>query len=300
MPRKPFGTKPTPRANASYQAQRRHVTVDPITRLEGHGKIDVFLDDKGDVERAYMQVPELRGFEVFSLGRPAEDMPQITSRICGVCPTAHHMASTKTLDDLYQIAPNVCGAQDPRAGLQHVHARGTMRCTCSSWAAPDFIVGPEAPRGGAQHSGRDWEGRRGRRQAGDQHAAAAARAHRLFRRESGAPGARAARGASARGLKKDDLAKFKELARDGVEFALWTLDVFKQIVLAKPRLREAYHLRRLHPQDLLHGNGRRAEQGQLLRREVAGGRLRREGDLQVSPRSNTSITSLSTSSRGAT
>jgi F420-non-reducing hydrogenase large subunit len=75
---------------------QRRITIDPITRLEGHGKIDIFLDDKGDVERAYFQVPELRGFEIFSLGRPAEEMPQITSRICGVCPTAHHMASTNT------------------------------------------------------------------------------------------------------------------------------------------------------------------------------------------------------------
>ncbi len=69
-------------ANADYL--RRRITIDPITRLEGHGKIDIFLDDKGDVERAYFQVPELRGFEVFTRGRPAEDMPQITSRICGV------------------------------------------------------------------------------------------------------------------------------------------------------------------------------------------------------------------------
>src|SRR5512146_334947 len=97
------------RANAAYQLQRRHYTVDPITRLEGHGKIDIFLNDKGDVERAYMQVPELRGFEVFSLGRPAEDMPQITSRICGVCPTAHHMAATKAVDDLYKVQPARAG-----------------------------------------------------------------------------------------------------------------------------------------------------------------------------------------------
>ncbi len=58
-----------------------------MTRLEGHGKIEVFLDDAGEVERAYFQVPELRGFEKFVQGRPVEEMPQITSRICGVCPT---------------------------------------------------------------------------------------------------------------------------------------------------------------------------------------------------------------------
>ena len=75
----------------------RRITIDPITRLEGHGKIDIFLDEAGEVQKAYYQIPELRGFEIFSLGRPAEDMPQITSRICGVCPTAHHMAATKAL-----------------------------------------------------------------------------------------------------------------------------------------------------------------------------------------------------------
>ena len=83
----------------------RRVTIDPITRLEGHGKIDIFLDDHGEVTKAYYQIPELRGFEIFSKGRPAEDMPQITSRICGVCPTAHHMAGTKALDDLYKADP---------------------------------------------------------------------------------------------------------------------------------------------------------------------------------------------------
>jgi len=95
------------RANAAYM--RRRITVDPITRLEGHGKIDIFLDDAGDVDRAYFQIPELRGFEKFAEGRPAEDMPQITSRICGVCPTAHHMAGTKTLDDLYKVKPPPAG-----------------------------------------------------------------------------------------------------------------------------------------------------------------------------------------------
>src|ERR1039458_10877977 len=83
----------------------RRITIEPITRLEGHGRIEVFLDAQGQVERAYFQVPELRGFEKFAQGRPAEDMPQITSRICGVCPTAHHMASTKALDALYRVTP---------------------------------------------------------------------------------------------------------------------------------------------------------------------------------------------------
>ncbi len=83
----------------------KRITIDPITRLEGHGKIEIFLDDAGDVGHTYFQVPELRGFEQFCLGRKAEDMPNITNRICGVCPEAHHMASTKALDAVFGVEP---------------------------------------------------------------------------------------------------------------------------------------------------------------------------------------------------
>jgi len=83
----------------------KKVTINPVTRLEGHGKIEIFLDDKGNVEDAYFQVVELRGFERFCIGRPAEEMPRIVPNICGVCPTPHNMASTKALDDLYSVEP---------------------------------------------------------------------------------------------------------------------------------------------------------------------------------------------------
>ncbi len=81
------------------------ISIDPITRLEGHGKIEIFLDSEGDPEDAVLQVPELRGFEEFSRGRKAEEMPRITERICGVCPEAHHFASTKALDAAYSAQP---------------------------------------------------------------------------------------------------------------------------------------------------------------------------------------------------
>ncbi len=60
------------------------IEIDPISRLEGHGKIAIFLDDAGDVANAYLQIPELRGFEQFCVGRPVEEVPRITPRICGV------------------------------------------------------------------------------------------------------------------------------------------------------------------------------------------------------------------------
>ncbi len=83
----------------------KRIAIDPLTRLEGQGRIELFLDDAGNVEKAFLLVPELRGFEAFLVGRPAEEMPRLTSKICGVCPTAHHMCATKALDDLFRVDP---------------------------------------------------------------------------------------------------------------------------------------------------------------------------------------------------
>ncbi len=123
----------------------REIVVDPITRLEGHGKIDIFLNDEGNVDRAYFQVPELRGFEKFAQGRPAEDMPQITSRICGVCPTAHHMAATKALDDLYKVDPPPA-AKKIRELVYSAFFVEDHALHFFFLGGPDFVVGPTAPK----------------------------------------------------------------------------------------------------------------------------------------------------------
>ncbi len=122
----------------------RRISIDPITRLEGHGKIEIFLDAKGDVSRAFMQVPELRGFEKFAQGRLAEDMPQITSRICGVCPTAHHMAATKALDDLYKVEPPPA-AKAIRELVYNAFMAEDHALHFYFLGGPDFVVGPMAP-----------------------------------------------------------------------------------------------------------------------------------------------------------
>ena len=83
----------------------RRVLIDPITRLEGHGRIDIRLDENGNVTRAYFQVPDFKGFEKFCIGRAAEEMPTLTQKICGVCPTAHHIAAVKALDSLFAVSP---------------------------------------------------------------------------------------------------------------------------------------------------------------------------------------------------
>jgi F420-non-reducing hydrogenase large subunit len=119
------------------------ITINPITRLEGHAKIEIFLNDKGDVEDTYWQVIELRGFERFCIGRPVEELPRITANICGVCPTPHNMASTKALDDLYSVEPT------PTAKLirqLHYNAFYVEDHFIHFFflAAPDFILGPDA------------------------------------------------------------------------------------------------------------------------------------------------------------
>jgi len=121
------------------------ILIDPITRLEGHGKIHIFLDDTGGVDRAFLQIPELRGFEKFVEGRRAEDMPQITSRICGVCPTAHHMAATKALDDLYQVDPPPA-AKKIRELVYSIFMVEDHALHFFFLGGPDFVVGPAAPK----------------------------------------------------------------------------------------------------------------------------------------------------------
>ena len=122
----------------------KKITIDPVTRLEGHGKIEIFLNEEGNVENAYLQIPELRGFEKFCEGRRAEDMPIITPRICGVCPVAHHLASTKALDAAFSVEPTVTAGK----------LRELMNCGYFIYdhtlhfyflGGPDFIMGPDTP-----------------------------------------------------------------------------------------------------------------------------------------------------------
>ncbi|HID50699.1 MAG TPA: Ni/Fe hydrogenase subunit alpha [Anaerolineae bacterium] len=122
----------------------KRITIDPITRLEGHGKIEIFLDEAGEVENAYFQIPELRGFEQFCVGRPAEEMPRITNRICGVCPEAHHMAATKALDALYGVEPS-SAARKVREMFYSAFYVTDHTVHFYALGAPDFVLGPNAP-----------------------------------------------------------------------------------------------------------------------------------------------------------
>jgi len=215
----------------------RTITIDPITRLEGHGKIDIFLDDKGEVEKAYFQVPELRGFEQFAVGRPAEDMPQITSRICGVCPTAHHMAATKAVDDLYKVDPPVA-AKKIRELVYSIFFVEDHALHFYFLGGPDFVVGPTAPKGERNilgvlgkvglEVGKEVIGLR--KQMRELITLAGGKViHPVF----GLPGGVAKR------LTAEDQGKFIAAGDHAVQFAQFSLQVFRDIVLKNPKYVEA-------------------------------------------------------------
>jgi F420-non-reducing hydrogenase large subunit len=219
-------------ASEPHAGRGRRITIDPITRLEGHGKIEIFLDDAGDVERAFFQVPELRGFEKFCEGRPAEEMPRITPRICGVCPTAHHMASTKALDDLWKVEPPRT-AKLLRELIYSAFMVEDHYIHFFFLGGPDFVVGPQAPApernilGVIAKVGLEIAGQviRVRKECRDMIRTLGGKViHPVF----GLPGG------VSRGMSEEEREKFLGTARFTVEFAQFALQVFDDIVLKNP------------------------------------------------------------------
>ena len=119
------------------------ITIEPVTRIEGHAKVTIHLNDAGKVDKAFFHVNEWRGFEKFSEGRPFFEMPQITPRICGICPVSHHLASAKACD-------RVIGVEPPRPALllrELMHMGQTIQSHSMHFfelAAPDLLLGFDA------------------------------------------------------------------------------------------------------------------------------------------------------------
>jgi F420-non-reducing hydrogenase large subunit len=207
----------------------QRISIDPITRLEGHGKIEIFLDDAGEVDNAYFQVPELRGFEVFCLGRPAEEMPRLTNRICGVCPEAHHMAASKALDDLYHVDPPP--AAKKLRELFYMAFYVTDHTThFYALGGPDFVVGPDAPKG--QRNILGVVGAVGT-EAGLKVINTRKQNHQVIKVIGGRPihPVCGLPGGMSKAINEEERQFIEETARWNVEFGLWSLEVFDQIVL---------------------------------------------------------------------
>lgn len=207
----------------------KRITIDPITRLEGHGKIEIFLNDQGDVENAYFQIPELRGFEAFCKGRPAEELPRITPRICGVCPEAHHMASTKALDDLYQVDPPPA-AKKLRELFYCAHQIHSHIAHFYALAAPDFVMGPDAEPavrnilGVVQKVGVETGGEVIKHRAYAQQIQAMI-GGKATHPVCGLPGG------MSKAINDEERKEIEEKAKSCVEFAKFTLKLFDDVVL---------------------------------------------------------------------
>ena len=205
------------------------ITIDPITRLEGHGKIEIFLDKEGNVADAYLQVPELRGFEKFCQGRPVEEMPRITSRICGVCPEAHLMASAKACDAVYHVdIPRT--AKLLRELLYCIFYVTDHTTHFYALGGPDFVMGPNAPKAqrnilGIIHKvgveiGGKVVGMRGL-------------CHELIKKMGGKAvhPVGAIPGGMSKGMTKEEQQEFIEKGKEAVEFGKFTIQLFNDIVL---------------------------------------------------------------------
>ena len=119
------------------------ITIEPITRIEGHARVTIHVDDAGQVEHAYFHVDQFRGFEKFSQGRMFFEMPSITPRICGICPVSHHLVSAKATD-------MIAGVEPPRPAnlLRELMHMGQMIQSHSMHffhlAGPDLVFGFDA------------------------------------------------------------------------------------------------------------------------------------------------------------
>jgi F420-non-reducing hydrogenase large subunit len=207
----------------------RKITIDPVTRLEGHGRIDLFLNDAGDVANAYMVIPELRGFEKFAQGRRVEELTDITPRICGVCPEAHHLASTKACDAVYHVDPPPT-AKKLRELFYSAFFVADHTVHFYILGGPDFVMGPDAPVAernilGVIHKVGVEVGTRVITARGKAMDIIGMLGGRKIHPTFGIPGG------VSKAINEEERQKIEATAREEIEFGLFSLQLFKDIVL---------------------------------------------------------------------
>ena len=211
----------------------KEIVIDPITRLEGHGNVSIFLNERGEVENAYLKIPELRGFEKFCVGRRAELMPLLTTRICGVCPVAHHFASVKALDAAFNVEPPSAAKK-----LRELMYMGYLICDHTLHfyflGGPDFIVGPDAPPekrnilGVIEKAGMDIAKEVIKHRAYGQQITAIL-GGKATHPVCGIPGG------ISKPLSEENRKEIERMVSSSLEFAKLTLKIFHDIVLGNPR-----------------------------------------------------------------
>jgi F420-non-reducing hydrogenase large subunit len=207
----------------------KKISIDPVTRLEGHGRIDIFLNDAGDVANAYMVIPELRGFEKFAQGRRVEELTDITPRICGVCPEAHHMASTKACDAVFHVDPPPA-AKKLRELFYSAFFVADHTVHFYILAGPDFVIGPDAPVAernilGVIHKVGVEVGTKVIEARGEAMDIIGMLGGRKIHPTFGLPGG------VGKKLTEEERKQIENTAREEIEFALFSIQLFKDVVL---------------------------------------------------------------------
>ena len=208
----------------------KSVVIDPITRLEGHGKIHLFVNDDGSLANCYFQVPELRGFEKFCQGRPVEELARITTRICGVCPDAHHLAAAKAADAVYGVTIPPA-ARKLRELMYNAFYAGDHTTHFYALGGPDFVCGPDAPKeernilGVIAKVGID---------AGKKVIAQRARGQRVIEIIGGKKvhPVTALPGGMSKRVTKEEQQEIIRIGEEMVEFAKFTIQILNDVVLA--------------------------------------------------------------------
>ena len=123
----------------------RRVVIDPVTRVEGHGKVVLMLDQQNQVQQARFHIVEFRGFEKFIQGRPYWELPMVVQRLCGICPVSHQLAAGKAIDQLVGAATLTPSAEKLRRLLHFGQVLQSHALHFFHLASPDLLFGFNSP-----------------------------------------------------------------------------------------------------------------------------------------------------------
>jgi F420-non-reducing hydrogenase large subunit len=259
----------------------RKILIDPVTRLEGAGRVEIRLDASGGVDRARFQVVDFKGFETFCRGRAAEEMPALTQKVCGVCPTAHHLASVKALDRVFAAEPPPAALRVRDLAyhgflfedhLLHflVLAGPDFLSDAGERGLPGVLKGPDGPAAGRLLRARE-------RVRGLAALTSGSALYPVF----GVPGG------VTRPLREEDRAEVLEVSEEAVVAAQEALDLFHERVLPHPLFREMLEADRLthrtYYMGLVDRSGRLSVTGGEVRVVGPEGGLHRQFDAEAYP-----------------
>jgi NAD-reducing hydrogenase large subunit len=130
---------------ATHPEQLRRVAIDPVSRVEGHGKVTILLDENNRVHQVRLHIVEFRGFEKFIQGRPYWEVPVMVQRLCGICPVSHHLAGAKAMDQIVGVDVLPPTAEKMRRLMHYGQVMQSHVLHFFHLAAPDLLFGFEAP-----------------------------------------------------------------------------------------------------------------------------------------------------------